>query len=328
MVIRDGKNRIRSLFFFLLVIISGMLVACSGSGDISELVPSVIYDWKEIDRKADELISSRGEPGIPLSAVASGEKTEENESGIIDYSNTSDGYVMVCFTRQTDKELRALVSGPENVYTYVIRQGEWNVFPLSDGDGEYTATLYESVSEGKYAAALSAAFDVSIPKDTDAFLRPNQYVDYSDAPVSVATAEVLCGEAEDTLGKVEAVYEYVVKSFKYDYEKARTVQSGYLPVLDVILAEKKGICFDYASLMTGMLRSQGVPCKLVTGYAGDVFHAWINVWVDSEGWVDKVIYFDGKTWQMMDPTFASNTSSRSVNKLIEEGETYQAMYFY
>ena len=49
---------------------------------------------------------------------------------------------------------------------------------------------------------------------------------------------------EGTLNKVQAVYEFVVSELHYDEEKARTVRSGYVPVQDTVLEEKKGICFD------------------------------------------------------------------------------------
>ncbi len=299
-----------------------LLASCSSGSSVD------VPDAKSLDSEIDEYLKSKGEPEIPLAAEATGEQVSENESGIIDFSNTSDGYVMAKFTRETEKALRVQISGPQTVYTYTLNVGEWNVFPLSDGNGEYTATLYENVTDNKYAAALSASFSVNVSKDTASYLRPNQYVNYTDSPRSLAAAELLCGDTSGTLEKVEAVYSFVVKNFRYDYDKAASVEYGYLPVLDEILAARKGICFDYAAVMAGMLRSQGVPCKLVTGYAKDVFHAWISVWVDSEGWIEKVIYFDGKNWQMMDPTFASNTSTKSVSKLMADGETYQAMYFY
>ena len=57
--------------------------------------------------------------------------------------------------------------------------------------------------------------------------------------------------------------------------------------------------------MAAMLRSQNIPCKLVVGFAGKVYHAWINVYIEGVGWVDQLIYFDGKTWSLMDPTFVS-----------------------
>jgi transglutaminase/protease-like cytokinesis protein 3 len=121
----------------------------------------------------------------------------------------------------------------------------------------------------------------------------------------------------------------VVKTLTYDSKLAATVKSGYLPDLDQVLDKKTGICFDYAALMTGMLRSQGVPCKLVVGYAGTAYHAWISVWSENTGWVDGVIFFDGTSWQRMDPTFASpGNSSASIMAYIGDGKNYTAKYFY
>ena len=78
-----------------------------------------------------------------------------------------------------------------------------------------------------------------------------------------------------------------------------------------VLETKKGICFDYAALMTGMLRSQNVPCKLVVGYANKSYHAWISVWSADKGWINGAIFFDGSDWKLMDPTFASTGGGSS-----------------
>ena len=96
-----------------------------------------------------------------------------------------------------------------------------------------------------------------------------------------------------------------MKNLKYDTKKAKTVQSGYLPDLDKVLAKKKGICFDYAALMTGMLRSQGVPCKLVVGYAGSAYHAWISVWSEDTA-----------------------KNSASIKKFVGDGSNYSPKYLY
>ena len=126
-----------------------------------------------------------------------------------------------------------------------------------------------------------------------------------------------------------AVYDYVVENFTYDDELAATVKSGYLPVLDQVLERKEGICFDYAAVMTAMLRSQQVPCKLVVGYAGEIYHAWISVWTEEEGWVDGVIFFDGNSWKRMDPTFASSGNrSEEIMRFIENNGNYTVKYLY
>ena len=35
-----------------------------------------------------------------------------------------------------------------------------------------------------------------------------------------------------------------------------------------------GICQDLSAMMCCMLRVQGIPCKLVIGYADKYYHAW------------------------------------------------------
>ena len=140
-------------------------------------------------------------------------------------------------------------------------------------------------------------------------------------------AQTLC-HGLDPLEMVDAVYHFVVGGMTYDMELATTVKSGYLPVLDDVLERMQGICFDYAALMTGMLRSQGVPCKLVVGYAGSVYHAWISVWSENTGWIEGVVFFDGTSWQRMDPTFASSAQDEETLAFIGDGSNYTAKYIY
>ena len=121
----------------------------------------------------------------------------------------------------------------------------------------------------------------------------------------------------------------MVNNVTYDTQKASSVTSGYLPNVDETLATGKGICFDYAALMAAMLRSQGVPIKLVLGYTGDAYHAWLSVYSESEGWIEGKIYFDGNEWKLMDPTFASTGgNSDTVREYIGNGSNYSAKYLY
>lgn len=264
-----------------------------------------------------------------VTVEASGVLVKSNDQAVIDYSNTKDGYVMVCYTAATSQRLKAQVKGPQTTYTYDLTPGKWAAFALSDENGTYQITIYKNVTGSSYAAVLSLTVDVTMTDEFAPFLRSNQYVDFEAAPNAVAKAAQLTAGIGDPLQKVEKIYDFVVGSLSYDKELATTVKSGYLPRLDEVLASKKGICFDYAALMAGMLRSQGVPTKLVVGYAGQVYHAWISVWTQTEGWVDGVIYFDGVSWQRMDPTFASSGgSSADILDYIGDGSNYTAKYFY
>jgi len=301
------------------------VIAMPAAGAIADSQP--VYALLE-----DELVALASAPvAVPhtVSAVAPGTLEQKNTDAVIDYSNTADGYVMVRYLTQTELRLKVQVKGPATTYTYNLKPQEWAVFPLSDGNGAYQITVYKNVTGTKYAAVLSLSTQVTLKDEFAPFLHANQYVDYDHAPNTVAKAAELIGAVEDPLKRVEIVYDYVVKGMTYDKDLAATVKSGYLPVLDTVLEKKSGICFDYAALMTGMLRSQGVPCKLVVGYAGSVYHAWISVWVEGSGWVDGVIWFNGTGWQRMDPTFASSgSSSRSILDYIGDGSNYTAKYFY
>ena len=41
---------------------------------------------------------------------------------------------------------------------------------------------------------------------------------------------------------VESVYNYIISNFKYDYDKAKNVKSGYLPDVDKVFTENTGVC--------------------------------------------------------------------------------------
>ena len=281
-----------------------------------------------VEEEAEAMMEAP-EPALPviLECSAPGVDVAVSDAAEIDYSNRADGYVMVRYTAETEKRLKVRVSR-QTTYTYNLTPGQWTVFPLSDGDGTYKVTIYRNTSGSEYATVMSCNFSVTLEDEFAPFLRPNQYVDYSCAPEAMALGTELCTGIAHPLEKVAAVYDYVVAELSYDYDKASTVKSGYLPVLDTVLAERKGICFDYASLMAGILRSQQVPCKLVVGYAGRTYHAWISVWTEENGWVDGVIFFDGHTWKRMDPTFASSQhNSEEILDFIENG-TYTVKYLY
>ncbi len=256
-----------------------------------------------------------------LRPVASGILVKSNTSAIIDYSHTDDGYIMVKFTAATTVRLKVQVTGPTTTYTYNIKPQEWNVFPLSDGNGDYRLKVLKNVVDNRYSTVLSLNYTVKLKDEFAPFLRPNQYVNYENATATMNKAAELVQGKNTLLKKVEAIYSYVINNISYDYEEAATVANDYLPVLDEVLATKKGICFDYAALMTGMLRSQNIACQLVVGYADGAYHAWINVWSPDQGWINGSIFFDGVEWKLMDPTYAAGGSSPT-------GIQYTSKYIY
>ncbi len=333
-----NRQRLFSICVALLLTVSCLPLSGCGGGFVEESISLKVegaHTPEHAQAHVAKGIAQEGEvlaaeAAVPHDATveASGILVEENEEAKIDYSNTRDGYVMVCYTAETDVRLKAQVKGPGTTYTYNLTPGKWAAFPLADEDGEYQIVVYKNVTDNRYAVVLSLSVSVVLDDPFAPFLRSNQYVDFDNAPETVACADVLCAGVEG-LEMVTRVYDFVVGGMTYDTELAATVQSGYLPVLDEVLSKMSGICFDYAAMMTGMLRSQGVPCKLVVGYAGSVYHAWIHVWSEETGWVENVVYFDGVNWQRMDPTFASSADGgQEILDYIGDGTNYTAKYIY
>lgn len=259
---------------------------------------------------------------------ASGSLTYGNDLVSIDASNTSDGYVMVQYGGAADKVKVQITIPDQTVYSYTVSSREYETFPLSGGSGSYHLDVLEHAYDDMYALAFSQDISVDLKDEFCPFLYPNQYVWYTEAKEAVLQGIQLSENASGDLDYVEQVYKYVTGNIEYDDELAATVTAGYLPDIDRTLNSKKGICFDYASLMAAMLRSQGIPTKLVVGYAGDAYHAWLNVYLTEIGWVDKIIEFDGKSWVLMDPTFAANNSRSSMKKYIGDGNNYSPKYSY
>lgn len=260
---------------------------------------------------------------------ASGEATYGNDKVIYDASHTDQGYIMVKYTG-TNPTVRLRIAGPTGLtYTYVLNVGEdFKTFPLTEGNGDYQVTLYENVSGTKYGIAFVEHISATLQDEFLPYLYPNQYVDFTPDSSIIEEAKKLAADAHSDLDVVTNIYHYVTENITYDTAEAENVSVGYLPQVDEVLATKKGICFDYAALMTGMLRTQQIPTKLVVGYAGEVYHAWISVYITDVGWVDDIIKFDGRSWSMMDPTFAANSKEAALEKFVGDGDNYAAKFYY
>lgn len=269
---------------------------------------------------------TRDNTSIVLVPTASGEAVHSCDSAIIDASNASEGYIMASYTG-TNNKVKLRITGPDEVtYTYNLHGSDYEVFPLTAGDGNYTIGVYENISDTKYSLAISAEINVTLTNTFGPYLYPNQYVNFTASSLPVKKAVELAYTASNDLDVVEEVYNYIINNFTYDYDKAESVVSGYLPVVNEVYQANTGICFDYAAVMATMLRSQNIPTRLEVGYIGEAYHAWISVYIEDIGWVNGIIEFDGANWNMLDPTYAS--SSKNPQSFITENSKYLTKYVY
>ncbi len=301
----------RILPFFLLI----FLVACSSKGATTQLSDTPLRD--------------------PLSEVflpvADGVSVFSSDYVLIDHSNSSQGYVMVQYKGSNTGKVKFRVSDAQGEeYTYDLHdKSGYQVFYLHSGSGEYTFKTFEQAQGTEYYNVDTQTLSVKVENDTLSYLYPNQYVNFSSDNAAVEKARELYSYTGNDLDFIGAVFNFTIDSIEYDDAKAEQAISGeiagYLPDIDQTLASGKGICFDYAALMAAMLRSQQVPTRLVIGYVGDVYHAWISVHTEETGWIENIIEFDGSQWKLMDPTFTDGGADSSY---IGDAQNYAEKYIY
>lgn len=263
-----------------------------------------------------------------LTPEAAGEVVYGENGVTIDASHLSEGYIMVRYAGSAAKA-KVQITVPEgSVYTYTLLGDGFEVLPISGGNGAYQINVLEQAYDNMYALVCSSQLEASLSDEFRPFLYPNQYVWFTEDSQAVALARRQSEQSGGDLDYVAQVYHYVIGNIVYDTAKAQTVSGDYIPDVDAVLAAGKGICFDYASLMAAMLRSQGIPTKLQVGYSGQAYHAWISVYIEETGWIDKIIQFDGEHWSLMDPTLAASNDARAVGKYVGDGSHYTVKYSY
>ncbi|MCR5719588.1 MAG: transglutaminase-like domain-containing protein [Lachnospiraceae bacterium] len=246
----------------------------------------------------------------------------ENDKAVIDYSNSGEGYFTAKYSGSSPKVKLRLETPGGLTYTYDLFKEEFDTFPLTDGDGNYTVNVYENIKGNDYISCLFGSFEVKLKDEFGPALFPNQFVSFDEKSASVQKSNELSSSCTGELEIVSVIYDYVTKNIKYDYELASSPPTGYLPEPDKTLSTGKGICLDYASLMAAMLRCHMIPTRLEVGYANDAYHAWISVYTAEKGWINGIIEFDGNSWSLVDPTFGANMDSSKLKKFIGDGSNY------
>lgn len=286
--------------------------------------------------------SATSESSVPIPVVipdmaiptSPGTDCEVNEKGVIDFSNASFGYVSAKYTGSVSKiKFRITVGGKDYDYNLIPNKTEY--FPLSEGNGSYTMTIYENTSGTRYSAAVQRKnFPVSISNSLSPFLYPNQYSTYNSSSACVYKAAEVCAGKTGDIEKIAAIFMWITDNVSYDYALADSVKAGstktYVPNPENTYNSRKGICFDYASLMCAMLRSQGIPTRLVMGYASpDIWHAWNEVYTTETGWITPELLFKNAGYNIADSTFyASATDKAKIASYISNSSNYMAAYYY
>lgn len=258
-------------------------------------------------------------------AVYNAGAAQKSGNFTIDTSSVANGYVAA--TGISSSRLKCQIKQGDITYNYDLpNDGTAAIYPLQSGDGSYTIRIMQNTSANKYVEAFATTASVVMKSQFEPFLRQNQIVDYSADSACVKLANKLRGESATDIELAGKIYDYITEHVDYDYEKADTVQDGYVPDPDSTLASGKGICYDYASLAAAMLRSQGIPTKLITGYVtkSDYYHAWDIIYFESTGWVSIEVKVEKGQWTRIDTTRAAADGGLGISA----DDTYTDRYTY
>jgi len=121
-----------------------------------------------------------------------------------------------------------------------------------------------------------------------------------------ALAEKIVGSSSSEYDKAVAIRRYLSTHYSYTLDLSGPPTDD--PLADFLFVRRSGNCEYFASAMTVMLRSMGIPARYVTGFLpgeyNDVGGDYIVRESDAHAWVE--VYFPGYDWITFDPTPPGN----------------------
>ena len=168
-----------------------------------------------------------------------------------------------------------------------------------DFDTQHAISRYEAESD--IAAAAPAELRTAGRNYPPQFLATYLRLPPLDPRVSRLAAQITSSAGND-FDKAAAIENYLRTRFGYTLQLPRTAVKD--PIANFLLERKQGHCEYFASSMAVMLRTLGIPSRVVNGFRSDEFNDLTANYVvrakDAHSWVEA--YFPGYGWQTFDPT--------------------------
>nr|AYC79383.1 hypothetical protein [uncultured bacterium] len=170
-------------------------------------------------------------------------------------------------------------------------------------DFQHAISRYEAVSNvaTPTAAELRSAGHNYPTEITESYLAlPDM-----DPRVRRLTAQIT-NSAKSDYDKASTIENYLRTNFTYTLQLPKTTAKD--PIGNFLFDRKQGHCEYFASSMAVMLRTIGIPSRVVNGFRSDEFNDVTGNYIvrakDAHSWVEA--YFPRYGWQTFDPTPAGN----------------------
>lgn len=271
------------------------------------------------DSTANTAPSNATEAAAPVPEAAPQEASGilSNGNAQVDISSIADGVVRVRYPHESGLKIKVKIALGSSSYMYSLYSTSgYETYPLQMGNGNYTITVYENIGGTSYTAA--AKFDVTLNDSSNVFLNSIQLINWNSSTNAVLKAKEIASAYGSDEAKAQAIHDFLSIHMQYDSAKASSVASGYVPNINEVYGSGYGICYDFASTYAAMLRSVGIPTKLVMGYSSNVtgYHAWNKV------------YLNG-SWVVVDNSYDSQVIALGQNpEWIKSGSLYNGQKEY
>jgi len=159
----------------------------------------------------------------------------------------------------------------------------------------------------QYTAYSSSPGLNTTEKTASALLYPDfilrHYLHTPDVnPQIVDLARQITQPATSVMQAVSLVHTHLLTSYRYSLD-IPSLQSSH-PLDDFLLTRKTGYCEHYATAMVVLLRTVGIPARLVTGFLATEWNEFGGYYTvrqrDAHAWVE--VYFPQSGWLTIDPT--------------------------
>ena len=124
-------------------------------------------------------------------------------------------------------------------------------------------------------------------------------------------AEQITASASNNYDKALALENYLRTHFGYTLQLSRTVPHD--PLANFLFERKQGHCEYFASSMAVMLRTLGIPSRVVNGFRTGEFNDLTSQYVvrasNAHSWVEA--YFPDYGWMAFDPTPGASIPMRT-----------------
>lgn len=118
----------------------------------------------------------------------------------------------------------------------------------------------------------------------------------------VDLARQLTQPATSVMQAVSLIHTHLLTNYRYSLD-VPSIQSVH-PLEDFLLTRKTGYCEHYATAMVVLLRTVGIPARLVTGFLATEWNEFGGYYTvrqrDAHAWVE--VYFPQSGWITIDPT--------------------------